>query len=71
VLGLPNSRNVNRYWFRSLYFCEPNGILFEIATDRPDLAEDEDPAAIGEKLVLTPFPVALREHIVENLKCLD
>src|SRR5680860_1775760 len=34
-LGLPNSGKVDRYWFRSLYFREPNGILFEIATDGP------------------------------------
>jgi len=40
--------------FRSVYFHEPNGILVEIATYRPDLADDEDPATIGEKLVLTP-----------------
>ena len=33
--GMPNSGMVDRYWFRSLYFREPNGILFEIATEGP------------------------------------
>ena len=37
TLRIPNSGKVDRYWFRSLYFREPNGILFEIATDGPGL----------------------------------
>ena len=36
-LRVPNSGKVDRFWFRSLYFREPNGILFEIATRRPGL----------------------------------
>ncbi|OFW78958.1 MAG: ring-cleaving dioxygenase, partial [Alicyclobacillus sp. RIFOXYA1_FULL_53_8] len=39
---IPSSGEVDRYWFRSLYFREPNGILFEIATDGPGFAVDED-----------------------------
>src|SRR5690606_14355352 len=39
--GIPNSGRVDRYYFRSLYFREPNGILFEIATDGPGFAVDE------------------------------
>src|SRR5882757_4691010 len=40
-LGVPNSGEIDRFYFRSLYFREPNGILFEIATDGPGFATDE------------------------------
>lgn len=68
---IPNSGEIDRYWFRSLYFREPNGVLFEIATDGPGFAVDEDPATLGEKVVLPPFLESHREHIVANLKPID
>jgi len=68
TLGIPNSGKVDRYWFRSLYFREPNGILFEIATDGPGFGVDEDQATLGEKVVLAPFLEPQREKIVKNLK---
>jgi glyoxalase family protein len=71
ALAIPNSGPVDRYWFRSLYFREPNGILFEIATDGPGFAVDEDPATLGEKIVLAPFHESRRAEIVANLKPLD
>lgn len=67
-LGVPNSGKVDRFWFRSLYFREPAGILFELATDGPGFAVDEDPAALGEKVVLPPFLEPRREEIVAGLK---
>lgn len=70
-LGIRNSGPVDRYWFRSLYFREPNGILFEIATDGPGFAVDEDPATLGETVVLPPFLEAQRSRIVAGLKPLD
>lgn len=70
-LGVQNSGKVNRFWFRSLYFREPNGILFEIASDGPGFAVDEDAATLGEKVVLPPFLEPQRERIVANLKPLD
>ena len=70
-LGIPNSGPVDRYWFRSLYFREPNGILFEIATDGPGFGVDEDEATLGEKVVLAPFLEPRREEIVANLKPID
>ena len=70
-LGVPNSGEVDRYWFRSLYFREPNGILFEIATDGPGFSVDEDPSTLGEKVVLPPFFESRREQIVGNLKPID
>jgi glyoxalase family protein len=70
TLGIPNSGPIDRYWFRSLYFREPNGILFEIATDGPGFAVDEDASTLGEKVVLPPFLEAQRERIVAGLKAL-
>jgi len=68
---VPNSGPIDRFWFRSLYVREPNGVLFEIATDGPGFAVDEDPATLGEKIVLPPFLEPHREQIVRNLKPID
>jgi len=68
---IPNSGLVDRYYFRSLYFREPNGILFEIASDGPGFAVDEDEAALGEKVALPPFLEPQRAAIVANLKPID
>ena len=70
-LKVANSGKIDRYWFRSLYFREPNGILFEIATDGPGFGIDEDEATLGEKVVLAPFLEPRREEIVARLKPLD
>jgi glyoxalase family protein len=65
--GIGNSGVVDRYYFKSLYFREPNGILFEIATDGPGFAVDEDQATLGDTVVLPPFLEHRRETIVANL----
>jgi glyoxalase family protein len=67
-LGVPNSGEVDRFYFRSLYFREPNGILFEIATDGPGFATDEPMATLGEKLALPPFLEPRRKEIEAGLK---
>ena len=54
---------IDRFWFHSVYFREPGGALFEIATDGPGFAMDEDPAALGERLILPPFLEAQRPGI--------
>jgi glyoxalase family protein len=69
--AIPNSGKVDRFWFRSLYVREPNGVLFEIATDGPGFAVDEDPATLGEHLVLPPFLEHQRAQIEANLKPID
>ena len=46
---------IDRFWFKSVYFKEPGGVLFEMATDGPGFSVDEDPAHLGETLVLPPF----------------
>ncbi len=71
TLGVPNSGQVDRYWFRSLYLREPNGVLFELATDGPGFGVDEDEATLGEKVVLAPFLEPRRAQIVANLKPID
>ncbi len=66
-LGVPNSGWVDRFWFRSIYFRNPSGVLFEIATDGPGFAVDEDPATLGDKLVLPPFLEPRRADIEARL----
>jgi len=65
--GLPVSEQIDRFWFESIYFRIPNNILFEIATDGPGFAIDEDPDALGEKLVLPPFLEEKRPEIEQGL----
>jgi len=68
TLGLRNSGEVERYYFRSLYFREPGGVLFEIATDGPGFTADEPLATLGEKLSLPPFLEPKRATIEARLK---
>jgi len=67
-MRIPNSGEIDRFYFRSLYFREPNGILFEIATDGPGFATDEPMATLGEKLALPPFLEPRRKEIEAGLK---
>jgi glyoxalase family protein len=67
-LGVRNSGAIDRFYFRSLYFREPNGILFEIATDGPGFASDEPMETLGEKLALPPFLEPRRAEIEAGLK---
>ena len=46
---------IDRFWFASVYFREPGGVLFELATDGPGFSVDEDPMHLGESLVLPPW----------------
>lgn len=65
--GLNVTPVIDRYYFRSLYFREPGGVLFEIATDGPGFATDEDPAHLGERLALPPFLEPHRARIEAGL----
>jgi glyoxalase family protein len=67
-LRIPNSGEIDRFYFRSLYFREPGGVLFEIATDGPGFATDEDAEKLGEKLALPPFLEGKRKAIEAGLK---
>jgi glyoxalase family protein len=67
-LGMRSSGPVDRFYFRSLYFREPNGILFEIATDGPGFGADEPMESLGERLALPPFLEPRRHAIERGLK---
>jgi glyoxalase family protein len=54
---------IDRFWFRSVYFREPSGVLFELATRGPGFATDEDPEHLGEKLILPPAFEHLRGQV--------
>ena len=69
--GIPNSGEIDRYYFRSLYFREPGHVLFEIATDGPGFAVDEDVRTLGEQVALPPFLEPRRREIVAGLKPID
>lgn len=65
--GLRVSPRIDRFWFESIYFRVSRGILFEIATDGPGFAIDEDPENLGENLVLPPFLESRRAEIEGGL----
>ncbi len=66
--GFQNSGFVDRYYFRSLYFREPNGILFELATDGLGFDTDEPLEHLGETLALPSFLEPRRSEIEEKLR---
>jgi glyoxalase family protein len=69
--GLRPTPIIDRFWFRSIYFREPSGVLFEIATLGPGFAVDEDPEHLGERLVLPPAFEHLRPQIEPVLTPLE
>jgi glyoxalase family protein len=58
---------IDRFWFKSVYFLEPGGVLFELATDGPGFTVDEDPKSLGEHLVLPPWLESSRQQIESQL----
>jgi glyoxalase family protein len=67
-MRVPSSGPIDRFYFRSLYFREPNGILFEIATDGPGFATDERLEDLGQSLALPPFLEPRRAEIEAGLR---
>ena len=59
---------IDRFYFRSIYFREPGGVLFEIATDGPGFDVDEEVSTLGERLSLPPFLEPHRQEIEAHLK---
>ncbi len=70
-MGLQPSRVIDRHWFHSVYFREPGGVLFEMATEGPGYDVDEDPDHLGEKLILPPWMESKREMIEQRLPELE
>ena len=58
---------IDRFWFKSVYFKEPGGALFELATDGPGFAVDESPESLGERLILPPWLEPQRASIERGL----
>lgn len=65
--GFTNSGVVERFYFKALYFREPNGILFEISTDGPGFTVDEGVDELGDRLALPPFLEDKRSEIEQRL----
>jgi glyoxalase family protein len=66
--GLRVTPVIDRFYFHSVYFREPGGVLFEIATDGPGFATDEDERHLGEALALPPFLEPHRREIEAGLR---
>ncbi|MBJ7348470.1 MAG: VOC family protein [Thermoleophilaceae bacterium] len=67
-LGLQITPEIDRFYFRSLYFREPSGVLFEIATEGPGFAVDESVETLGERLSLPPNFEHVRERVEQTLQ---
>lgn len=68
---IAHSGRVERYYFKALYFREPNGILFELSTDTPGFDVDEPMESLGERLALPPFLEPKRQEIEAKLRPLQ
>jgi glyoxalase family protein len=66
-VGIPNSGYVDRHYFHSLYFREPGGILYELATEEPGFTVDGPVEELGTRLILPPFLEGRREQIEARL----
>lgn len=67
-LRLQVTEQIDRNYFRSMYFREPGGVIFEIATEQPGFAIDEDVSALGTELKLPPFLEGRRREIEARLQ---
>lgn len=70
-VGLRPTSQIDRHWFKSVYFREPGGVLFELATDGPGFTVDEDREDLGSSLVLPPSMEDQREKIEAGLPELE
>lgn len=65
--GLRPTPQIDRFWFKSVYYKEPGGVLFELATDGPGFDRDEDMEHLGEQLILPPWLETQRQEIQSGL----
>jgi glyoxalase family protein len=68
--GLRPTPQIDRFWFKSVYYKEPGGVLFELATDGPGFDRDEDMEHLGEQLILPPWLEIQRKEIEAGLPSL-
>jgi glyoxalase family protein len=69
--GHPTTEVKDRMYFHSIYFREPGGVLFELATDNPGFATDESVEELGTGLQLPPWLEGVRERIEHTLPSLE
>jgi glyoxalase family protein len=69
--GLRPTPQIDRFWFKSVYYKEPGGVLFELATDGPGFDRDEDMEHLGEQLILPPWLETQRSQIEAALPSLE
>jgi glyoxalase family protein len=69
--GLYPTEQIDRFWFKSVYFREPGEVLFELATDGPGFDRDEAMEHLGERLVLPPWLEPYRDQIEAALPALE
>jgi glyoxalase family protein len=69
--GLRPTSQIDRFWFKSVYYKEPGGVLFELATDGPGFDRDEDLEHLGEQLILPPWLETQRREIEAALPSLE
>jgi glyoxalase family protein len=69
--GLRPTPQIDRFWFKSVYYREPGGVLFELATDGPGFDRDEDMDHLGEQLILPPWLETQRKEIESALPSLE
>lgn len=67
VAGCRPTPVIDRFWFKSVYFQEPGGVIYELATDGPGFAVDEERDRLGERLVLPPWLEPHRARIESAL----
>jgi glyoxalase family protein len=65
--GIPNSGLVDRHFFHSLYFREPGGILYELATEEPGFLVTGPAEELGKRIILPPFLEPQRDRIEARL----
>lgn len=70
-LGYSHSGLFDRYYFKSVYLTDPNGLIIELATDGPGLTTDERQGELGERLALPPFLEPRRAEIETKLRPLE
>ncbi|MEX0621294.1 MAG: VOC family protein [Solirubrobacterales bacterium] len=68
--GLYATPVIDRFYFRAVYFREPSGVLFELATMGPGFTTDEPAESLGERLSLPPDFEAVRDQVEPHLKTL-
>jgi glyoxalase family protein len=65
--GVPNSGPVDRHYFRSIYFREPGGVLFELATEEPGFTVDGPVEELGTRIILPPWLESRRAEVEARL----